>query len=95
MAFQSKQVEVGCVVAAGMWGATAALILVGTIVGSIQGTVTPAVIGLCSTALALSAGAATATIRTYFVRMDRKVNQFFELGRDYGAGSVRSMRRTD
>lgn len=92
MAFKTKQVDLGCVVAIGLWIATLVCITGAMIIGYISDEVTPAVIGSASIGLATSAAAATATIRSYFVRMDRKVDQFFQLGADYGAGTVRKMR---
>jgi hypothetical protein len=79
-------------VALGLWGTSLALIASATITGYASDEVSTTVISLASFGLASAAAAATATVRTYFVLMNRKVDQFFQLGRDYGEATVRQMR---
>jgi len=91
MAFRTRSVDLGCVVACASWVVTFLLIAGGAIDGYVESRVTVTLITLVSFGLAMSAASATATIRTYFDRMDRKMDQFFQLGADYGSG-VRKMR---
>ena len=68
-----RSVSLGCVVAYGLWAATVALLLVGTLFHGLTWQ---------NWGLACSAGAATATVRQYFVRQNRMMRNAFELGRD-------------
>lgn len=93
MAFRTKQVELGCVVATVLWTSTFALATGGSITAVAHDRVTPAVMSCALFTLLAAAAACTATIRSYFVRMDRKVDQFFEMGRTYGGGAGGTVRR--
>lgn len=68
-----RDVSFGCVVAYAMWALVVVLLV-------LEWTLECESIG--RTALALSAAAATATIRSYFVRQNRLMRDAFELGRE-------------
>lgn len=68
-----RDVSFGCVVAYVMWTLVVVLL-------AIAWALDDEAIG--RTALALSAAAATATIRSYFVRQNQLMRNAFELGRD-------------
>lgn len=68
-----RDVSFGCVVAYAIWALVVTLLAIAWAVESEA---------LGRTALALSAAAATATIRCYFVRQNQLMRNAFELGRD-------------
>lgn len=88
-----RTVSVACVAAIATWGATFMLILSGTIVALVDHQDYLAVVlGLMAHGLALSAAAATLSIRYMFKKQNRFLRSAFELGRDAGPAQVRSMR---
>lgn len=89
-----RTVSVTCVAAIGLWVATFVLILAGAIVGLVSGNEHGWAIGaLMATGLALSAAAATVSIRLMIRKQNHMLRSAFELGRDsQGAGAVRSVR---
>lgn len=68
----------GAIIAAGFWVAVIVLLVVHTVTGSLT-------FGLWG--LATSAGAATATIRAYLIRLEEHERNAFELGRDWGSAT--------
>lgn len=75
-----KQVNLGCVVACGMWLTTFTLLVVAT-VGAWLDNWEVATLGI-GFGLAFSAAAATVTIRQFFVRQNQLLRDAFELGRE-------------
>ena len=74
-----RSVSLGCVAAYAMWVTTVGLLLMGTVHGS-------GIVAMWG--LAMSAGAATATIRSYFVNHNRMMRNAFDLGRDSAGVTV-------
>lgn len=70
---QDKPVNLGCLVAYTLWGSVLAIVLWS--IGSRD-------VYLATLGCALSAAAATATVRSYFVASNRMMRNAFELGRD-------------
>lgn len=77
---QERTVDLGSVVAIGLWGLTFCFLLVGTVVGIAVDNLAVCIV-LCSHGLALSAAAATATVRCFFVTQNRLLRAAFELGK--------------
>lgn len=72
-----RPVNLGCVVAYALWSLSASALLAAWMNECVM---------LAALACVLSGGAATATIRTYFVYSNRMIRNAFELGRDAGSG---------
>lgn len=66
-------ISLGCVAAYGLWAGAVMLLGIGMVIDSLY---------VQNWGLALSAAAATASIRQYFVRQNRMMRNAFELGRD-------------
>lgn len=73
MTDREMHVSLGCAIATGLWVATVVLLTLGTLLSSHDAQ---------SWGLAMSAAAATATIRQYFVGQNRVIRNAFQLGRD-------------
>lgn len=67
-----RTVNLGCVVACGLWSAAAVLLALSWATGNLQ---------FAGAACALSPAAATATVRMYFVASNRMMRLAFEYGR--------------
>lgn len=77
-----RTISAGCVTAAVLWVLTAVLLAASWATGSVI---------LGQVGLTCSAGAATATIRQFFVMQNKMMKNAFDLGRD--SAQVRPMRR--
>ena len=75
-----REISAGCVVAYGLWVCVVTLLATAWAVNSE---------GLGRVGLAMSAAAATATIRSYFVRTNKMIRSAFELGREAGVRNLR------
>jgi hypothetical protein len=78
-----KHVTVGCLVAWVLWVSAFGLILTGAVTWIAWGNDDHGC-ALMSFGMAFSAGAATATIRTFFATQNRLLRDAFELGREAG-----------
>lgn len=79
-----REVSIGCVVAYVLWGCVLLLLTLGWWLDEPH---------LGQFGLAASAAAATATIRSYFVRQNRMMRNAFELGRDSAGATPTPIRR--
>lgn len=77
---QERDVSLGTVISIGLWGLSFCFILAGTLVG-IEADNLAVCIALCAHGLALSAAAATATVRGYFAMQNKLLRGAFELGK--------------
>lgn len=88
-----RTVSVTCVAAIGLWVTTFVLIFTGAVVGLVSGNEHGWVIAaLMAHGLALSAAAATMSIRLMIRKQNYMLQNAFELGQDSRGGSVRSVR---
>ena len=94
MPHTERQVSMGCIASIVAWLITFAFILSGTVVaiaGGPDGRSITIALGLLAHGLAISAGAATVTIRAMLRSHMRLMHDAFELGRDTSP-SVRAFR---
>lgn len=88
-----RTVSLSCIAAVVLWVMTFALILTGTIVALVDHRNYLAfALAFMAHGLACSAAAATVSIRYMFKKQTRALRGVFDLGRDAGPASVRSMR---
>lgn len=88
-----RTVSLSCIAAVALWVVTFALIFTGTVVAIVDHRdLLPFALAFMAHGLACSAAAATVSIRYMFKKQNRFMRQAFDLGRDAGPVSVRSMR---
>lgn len=88
-----RSVSLTTVAATALWSSTFLLILAGTLVGLSGGDRHSIMLALIAHGLAMSAGAATVSIRQMFKRQNSLLRDAFEMGRDsQGTSQVRAMR---
>ena len=78
-----RPVNLGCVVAYALWAATVTLLGLSWLSGNLH---------LAGAACAVSAAAATATVRMYFVTSNRMIRLAFEYGRETQGEGVSRIR---
>jgi hypothetical protein len=86
-----RTISLTCAAAITLWVMTFGFVISGTVMGLVIGEANHLVIALMAQGLALSAAAATMTIRLMLRRQYRLLRDAFQLGQDSAGGA--SMRR--